>query len=196
MSTYTDLYLADGAEPSTFSSDIHIYSEIDKLNSFISGNPTGVVSKEISGNPTGNVGTISENNLYACLSEPVCVCESIEECDCDHDEFTRISKIEGEMGSNCSFFIRIYCDHALNREKNKTLKEETETLTIKLFHFDKNDKETVDLIVDRHSRQITIGEYLFDIDDKIKTTDSVIYINLNYMNYKHVSDKSESKFSM
>jgi hypothetical protein len=187
MSTYSDLYLKDGTEPTIFESDVFIGNFVDSL-------------KE----------KLTNNTIHACYTEPQCICSN-DCCDCDHDENFIVKKIGFELSSNCGAILSFELEHVLNTstllvgqgKKNKLaiqeLINENETLDIKIFYLDEeSQKETTLFYINRAEKEIKFGspEIIFTIlDDKISSKHPTIYIRMNYMQYRE-NDGTKSKFHM
>ena len=193
MDKYFETYLESKETKSTcFKSDIFLYQFSDLLDKFI-----------------------LKKNCFACLTQPCCVCKT-GECDCDEETYSSVEKCKFEMVSNCNFIVDLKLSESLNKEKNKNLQQEFETLNLRIFYFDHLDNEQTLMYITRtatgnegeelcyiqfrgecRERGEKEGEVFFELSDTFSTVYNDITFRFNYMNYKTSEEKkSGDKFTM
>jgi hypothetical protein len=192
VAKYTETYHTNTIEDETktnvtiFSSDVFLFQLSDLLNN-----------------------KCKEHQLYACLTEPMCICADADTCDCDHDNAILIENVQFDLGSNCSFILTFNLQKPLNQITDKKLKQELEQLNIRIFELDSSTSPAQEhslIYIDRTSSDIDLSfptkERLhFDIqDDKVSTMYKSIPIRINYMEYQfhddYIQNGAKDKYSM
>ncbi len=132
-------------------------------------------------------------NIKICTREPECICKSIEECDCDQDEFSNITKIN--LIPTAGVYSTLVLELAQHLEQIKT-----KDMTIRLFELDdKSNMETVKMDFDRFNDKIIVHS---DEEQKVVfhlNGESPVYRNktiscrINYMDFEIIDKNADIK---